>query len=40
MEETPLAFQDGTGNSFSAILAEPDRKSDRAVILCHGLSLD
>ena len=36
MEETLLTFQDGTHHSVSAILAEPDRKSDRAVILCHG----
>ncbi|MCY4614318.1 MAG: alpha/beta hydrolase [Nitrospira sp.] len=36
MEETPLPFQDGAGNTVSAILAEPAQKSDRAVILCHG----
>ena len=36
MQETPLAFQDGAHHSVSAILAEPARKSDRAVILCHG----
>lgn len=36
MQEIPLAFQDGAHHSVSAILAEPDRKSDRAVILCHG----
>lgn len=36
MEETALAFQDGASHSVSAILSEPDRKSDRAVILCHG----
>ena len=36
MEETTLTFQDGADNSVSAILAEPDRKSDRAIILCHG----
>ena len=36
MQETPLVFQDGAGTTVSAILAEPARKSDRAVILCHG----
>ncbi len=36
MEETTLAFQDGANHSVSALLSEPDRKSDRAVILCHG----
>ena len=34
--ETRLVFQDGADNAVSAILAEPVRKSDRAVILCHG----
>ena len=36
MAETPLVFQDGADNTVSAILAEPDRPSNRAVILCHG----
>ena len=36
MEETPLVFQDGANHAVSTILTEPDQKSDRAVILCHG----
>lgn len=36
MQETSLTFQDGADNAVSAVLAEPVRKTDRAVILCHG----
>lgn len=36
MQETPLTFQDGANNTVAAILAEPARTSNRAVILCHG----
>ncbi len=36
MAETSLTFQDGTHNTVAAILAEPERKTERAVILCHG----
>ena len=36
MQETPLVFQDGAHQAVSAMLAEPARTSDRAVILCHG----
>ena len=36
MQETPLVFQDGEHNAVATILAEPERKTGRAVILCHG----
>ncbi|MCY3727951.1 MAG: alpha/beta hydrolase [Nitrospira sp.] len=36
MQETPLTFQDGARNTIAAILAEPENKTGRAVILCHG----
>ena len=36
MAETPLTFQDDAHHTVAAILAEPDKKTSRAVILCHG----
>ena len=36
MQETPLVFQDDAHNTVAAILAEPESKTGRAVILCHG----
>ena len=36
MAETSLTFQDGEDNMVAAILAEPESKTGRAVILCHG----
>ncbi len=36
MQETSLLFQDGAHNTVAAILAEPEKKTGRAVILCHG----
>ena len=36
MAETSLTFQDAAHHAVAAILAEPERKTGRAVILCHG----
>ncbi len=36
MQETSLTFQDDADNTVAAILAEPGKKTGRAVILCHG----
>ncbi len=36
MQETSLTFQDGADNTVAAILTEPEKKTGRAVILCHG----
>lgn len=36
MQETPLLFQDSEHNAVAAILTEPERKTGRAAILCHG----
>lgn len=36
MPEISLTFQDGEDNMVAAILAEPESKTGRAVILCHG----
>ena len=36
MPETSLTFQDSEHNAVAAILAEPERKTGRAAILCHG----
>lgn len=34
--EQPLTFQDRAGHKVSAVLAEPDRQTDRIVVLLHG----
>lgn len=36
MAETSLTFQDGEHHAVAAILAEPEGKTGRAAILCHG----
>ena len=36
MQETPFLFQDDEHNTVAAILVEPESKTGRAVILCHG----